>query len=112
MKSLSCVKKITLNSTVASYNVHQMGKLCEWANSSDIFHEQAFNSVYAPSIFHPSHASEKMKKQFEKDCKKYQQLESISPQVLSNGNGMDETVEYFKLLDKHRGTDISVLELD
>ena len=53
-----------------------------------------------------------MKKQFEKDCKKYQQLESISPQVLSNGNGMDETVEYFKLLDKHRGTDISVLELD
>jgi hypothetical protein len=68
--------------------------------------------VYAPSIFHPSHASEKMKKQFEKDCKKYQQLESISPQVLSNGNGMDETVEYFKLLDKHRGTDISVLELD
>tara|TARA_B100001057_G_scaffold86531_1_gene82473 strand:- start:587 stop:1588 length:1002 start_codon:yes stop_codon:yes gene_type:complete len=112
MKSLSCVKKITLNPTVGSYNVHQLGKLCEWANDIDIFHEQVFHSVYAPSIFHPSHASEKMKKQFEEDCKKYQQLESISPQVLSNGDGMDKTVEYFKLLDKHRGTDISVLELD
>ena len=68
--------------------------------------------MYAPSIFHPSHASEKMKKQFEKDVKKYQQLEVISSQVLSNGDGLAKTVEYFKLLDKHRGTDISVLELD
>lgn len=112
MKSLSCVKKITLNSTVASYNVHQMGKLCEWAESSAIFHHQAFHSVYAPSIFHPSHASKKMKKQFEKDCEKYEQLKSISPQVQSDGDGLAKTVEYFKLLDKHRGTDISVLELD
>ncbi len=55
---------------------------------------------------------EKMKKQFEKDVKKYQQLEVISSQVLSNGNGLDKTIEYFKLLDQHRGTDISVLELD
>ena len=53
-----------------------------------------------------------MKKQFEKDVKKYQQLEVISSQVLSNGDGLAKTVEYFKLLDKHRGTDISVLELD
>tara|TARA_B100000575_G_scaffold281470_1_gene272163 strand:- start:2264 stop:3361 length:1098 start_codon:yes stop_codon:yes gene_type:complete len=112
MKSLPCVKKITLNTTVASYNVHQVGKLCEWAESSAIFHHQAFHSVYAPSIFHPSHASKKMKKQFEKDCEKYEQLKSISPQVQSDGDGLAKTVEYFKLLDKHRGTDISVLELD
>ena len=53
-----------------------------------------------------------MKKQFEKDCEKYEQLKSISPQVQSDGDGLAKTVEYFKLLDKHRGTDISVLELD
>ena len=112
MKSLTNVNQFIMSPTVASYNVHQVGKLCEWANNSKIFTGQQFHSVYAPSIFHPSHASEKMKKQFEKDVKKYQQLEVISSQVLSNGNGLDKTIEYFKLLDQHRGTDISVLELD
>jgi len=112
MKSLTNINQFTMSPTVASYNVHHMGKLCEWANNSKIFTSHQVHSVYAPSIFHPSHASEKMKKQFEKDCEKYQQLESISSQVLSAGAGLSKTVEYFKLLDKHRGTDISVLELD
>lgn len=112
MKSLTNINQFIMSPTVASYNVHHMGKLCEWANNSEIFTSHQFHSVYAPSIFHPSNASSKMKQQFEKDAEEHQQLKVISSQVLSAGAGLSKTVEYFKLLDKHRGTDISVLELD
>lgn len=101
-----------MNSTVASYNVHQMGKLWKWATDLNFFHEIQFQHIYEPSIFHPSNASEKMKKQFEKDSNIHEGLVNLLPSVMKKGQGMEKTINYFKMLDAHRGTDISVLELD
>lgn len=107
----SATGRLVMNSTVASYNVHRLGELCDWASTMN-FWEWQFHTVYNPNIFHPSNASDKMKDKFFQDMKKYKQLKVLEPNVTKKGVGLKGTKEYLGLLDKQRGTDISVLELD
>ncbi len=114
-ENISKMKRLTnldlgIATTVASYNVHLMHELAEWVRQEK-FYEHIFSPVWGPSIFQPCNATDEQKESFKKLADKYIPARKILPTVMRDGKGIEKTIEYFKLLDSHRKTDMEILKL-
>lgn len=102
--------KLMVATTVGAYNLHLQQELSEWVKSHNI-DTHIFNPIWGPEIMMPCNATDDHKQAFADLCAAYKPARKVLPSVMKQGTGMQAVVEYFKLLDKHRGTDIGVLGL-
>jgi len=100
---------ISVGTTVGCYNVHLQTELAEWCVSNNF--NQVFNPVWGPEILQPCHASDIAKNKFIELSQWYEPARRILPSINMQGLGLTPAIEFFTLLDKHRNTDIGVLQL-
>ncbi len=101
--------EIKLNPTVAAYNVHLLPELYEWALSTGIFRFN-FDSVYTPKALAANNSENWQKEIYKEFCKKYHRYpQKVLNHVKKEGNGLNEAIDFLKVLDYNRGTNYKVL---
>lgn len=100
---------ISIGTTVGCYNVHLQEELAQWAVDNN--YDQVYNPVWAPEIFQPCNASQKQKDVFNQLCEWHTPARRIQPSVNKQGKDITLAMEFLTMLDKHRNTDIGVLQL-
>ena len=102
--------EVKLNPTVASYNVHLMPELWDWAQDMGIT-EYNYETVWTPTIFAANNSEHWQKEIFTDLCKRAEPCNKVLSHVQKPGKGLKETVDFFKVLDYNRGTNFEVLQL-
>lgn len=102
-------KKISCFTTVSCYNLHTLPNLCRWAEEESLDH--LMNTTITPGFMNPSHCNSYSKDIFYKLCETYEPARKIKNIVEKPGNieNLTSVYNYFKILDKHRKQDSSVL---
>ena len=100
--------QVKLNPTVAAYNTHLLPKLYEWAVGVGI-EKFNFDSVYTPEILAANNSEQWQKDIYKEFCENNIHPQQVLNHVLKPGNGINETIDFLKILDYNRKTDYKVL---
>jgi len=101
---------VECGSTIASYNVHLMEELAQWVEAKGFKHH-SIDPVWKPDIFRPSNTTEQIKNEFKMFAQTYRPAERVIKNVLAKGKGMQQTIDFLKLLDYNRNISYKILNI-
>ena len=100
---------VECGSTIASYNVHLIEELAQWVLKKGLTHN--IDPVWTPEIFKPCNTTQEIKTQFEQFASTYKPAQRVLKNVLAQGNGLQQTIDFLSILDYNRNVNYRVLEL-
>lgn len=110
--------QVKLNPTVAAYNVHLLPKLYDWAVDIGI-QRYNFDSVYQPHIFAANNSEQWQKDIYKEFANNYKHPlgddynnegpHKVINHVMKKGQGLQEAIDFLKILDYNRKTNYNVL---
>ena len=101
--------EVECGTTIASYNVHLMEELSKWVLEKGLYH--TIDPVWTPAILKPCNTTQEIKTQFEQFARTYKPAQRVLKNVLAQGNGLQETIDFLSILDYNRNINYRVLEL-
>ena len=104
------MRKIECGTTIASYNVHLMEELAQWVQVKG-FQEHSIDPVWKPKIFRPCNTTQEIKNNFIEFSKTYEPTQRVLKNVLEEGNGLQETIDFLSILDHSRNINYKILDL-